>query len=283
MRPVDKRINPTYLAEMKLPAFAIGLFMGSLCLTTAQETDSAKVLAEVNRDLAGYKKLEHIYEPKEGDEFQVKAWLSNGVLRRITASQKGDGGVLTRDFYYNAEGELKHAYATLADEAKDGKPASLVEEKFDFSDGKLVSYIGPDKNPVVKGDKNFSGMETALTAMSEDLIERIEGSTAYAGVMGEVDAAKAPAGTVFGAGFSDGTFAGTEQGDYLHLDIKQADGSIETYLVLKQDASLEELIKNGDASKGVKIRVHWTEKMQDLPEAGESTRMKICDRVELVQ
>jgi hypothetical protein len=266
---------------MKLPAAVAGMFLGLLAIAPAQEGESAKVLAEVNRDLGGYKSLEHIYEPKDGDEFQVKAWLSEGVLRRIKASQKGDGGVLTRDFYYNAEGELKFAHATLADEAKDGKPASLVEEKFDFNDGTLFLYIGPDKKPVAKEDKNFAGMETALTAMSDDLIERIEGSTAYAGVMGEVDGAKAPAGTIFGAGYSDGTFAGTEQGDCLHLDLKQADGSIETYFVLKPDESLEKLIKEGDASKGAKIRVHWTEKMQDIPEAGEATRMKLCDRIEM--
>ena len=268
---------------MKIPAALLGLFFGFLALAPAQESDSAKVLAEVTRDLGGYKSLEHIYEPKDGAEFQVKAWLSDGVLRRIKASQTGDGGVLTRDFYYNAQGELKHAHATLADEAKDGKPASSVEEKFDFQNGVLVQYIGPDKKPVAKEDKNFAGMESALTAMSDDLVERIEGSTAYAGVMGEADGPKAPAGTVFGVGYSDGTFAGTEQGDYLHLDLKQADGSIETYFVLKPDAPLEQLLKDGDAAKGTKIRVHWTEKMQDIPEAGEATRMKLCDRIEMLQ
>ncbi|WAC19875.1 hypothetical protein OVA24_00600 [Luteolibacter sp. SL250] len=268
---------------MKLPAAFLGLFLGSLIVASAQEGESAKVVAEVSRNLGGYKSLEHVYEPKDGAEFQVKAWLSDGVLRRIKASQTGDGGVLTRDFYYNAEGELKHAHATLADEAKDGKPASTVEEKFDFNDGALILYVGPDKKPVAKEDKNFAGMETALTAMSDDLIERIEGSTAYAGVMGEEDGPKAPVGTVFGAGYSDGTFAGTEQGDYLHLDLKQADGSIETYFVLKPDAPLEQLLKDGDAAKGRKIRVHWTEKMQDIPEAGEATRMKLCDRIELLQ
>lgn len=267
---------------MKYPVAIFGIFFGVLTLAPAQEEDSAKILAEVERDLNGYKSLEHIYEPKDGDEFLVKAWLSEGVLRRIRASQKGDGGVLARDFYYNKEGELKYALASLTGEAKDGKPASVVEEKFDFQNGALAHYIGADKNPVAKEDKNFKVMGKALTAMSEDLIERIEGSTAYAGVMGEVDAAKAPAGTVFGVGYSDGIFAGTEQGDYLHLDLKQADGGIETFFVLKKDPSLDPLLKEDGAAKGAKIRVHWTEKMQDIPEAGEVTRMKLCDRIEIL-
>jgi len=267
---------------MKISAAILGLSFGFLTLASAQEGDSAKVLDEVTKGLGGYKSLEHVYEPKDGDEFMVKAWLSEGTLRRIRASQKGDGGLLTRDFYYNAEGELKYALATLAGEAKDGKPASAVEEKFDFEDGALVRYIGPDKKPVAKTDKNFTEMQSALVSMSDDLIQRIEGSTAYAGVMGEADAPKAPAGTVFGVGYSDGTFAGTEQGDYIHLDLKQADGGIETFFVLKADASLEPLLKEDGAAKGAKIRVHWTEKMQDIPEAGEATRMKVCDRVEML-
>lgn len=268
---------------MNYSAAIVAISLGFLAAAPAQEGDSAKVLDEVTRGLNGYKSLDHIYEPKDGEEFQVKAWLSDGVMRRIRASQKGDGGVLARDFYYNAEGELKYALATLEGEAKDGVSASVVEEKFDFHDGALVRYIGPDKNPVAKTDKNYGDMEKALTAMSEDLIGRIEGSTAYAGVMGEPEGPKAPAGTVFGAGYSDGTFAGTEQGDYLHLDLKQADGGIETFIVLKPDASVEPLLKEDGAPKGAKIRVHWTEKMQNIPEAGESTRMKVCERVEMLE
>ena len=263
------------------------LVLAGLCLIPSgmaqQAATPAQIFVEVNRDLNGYKSLEHAYEVKEGEEpFEAKAWFSGGVFRRIKASQKAEGSVLTRDFYYDPEGALRFALASLALETKDAKPARLVEERFDFENGKLVRYLGPDKQPVAKADKNFAEMETALVEMSQDLIERIEGSTAYAGMIGE-DAPKAAAGTVFGAGYSDGTFAGTEQGDYLHLDIEQADGGIETFFVIKPDASLEPILKDVAASKGTKLRVHWTEKMQDIPEAGEATRLKICDRVEVLK
>lgn len=266
---------------MKIPIAILGLALGSLSFSPAQDEEIvSKAFTEVNRDLAQYKSLEHIYEPKDGDEFLVKAWLSNGVFRRIRASQTGDGGVLARDFYYDAAGNLKYALATLTGEVKEGKPTTTVEEKFDFDGDKLTRYIGPNKKPIESTDKSFSEMEKALTFMSNDLIERIEGSTAYAGLMGETDAKKAPVGTVFGAGYSDGAFAGSEQSDYLHLDLKQADGGIETFIVVKKDASLEPLLKEG--AVGTKVRVHWTEKMQDIPEAGEATRFKICDRIELL-
>lgn len=268
---------------MNRPLAIVLLSFGFLQVSPGQPGTPGGVFVEVNRDLNDYKSLEYAYEPKDGEEpFEVKAWLSKGVFRRIKASQKGDGGVLTRDFYYDAEGGLKFALASLSSDAKDGKPAALVEERFDFADGALVRYLGPDKKPVLKEDKNFAEMETGLVAMSEDLVERIEGSTAYAGMIG-ADAPKAAVGTVFGAGYSDGTFSGTEQGDYLHLDLEQADGGIETFFVIKPDASVELLLKDAGASKGAKIRVHWTEKMQDIPETGEAARMKICDRIELLK
>lgn len=266
---------------MKSPLSVLGLLLVLALPVPAQEGNASKVFAEVNRDLGGYKSLEHIYEPKDGDEFHVKAWMTDGTFRRIKASQKGDGGVLARDFYYDAQGGLKFALASLTEEAAQGKPPTVVEEKFDFEDGALVRYLGPNKQPVAKADKNFAEMEKALITMSDDLIERIEGSTAYAGVMGEVDAPKAPVGTIFGAGYSDGTFAGTEEGDLLHLDLKQADGGIETFIVLQRDSSVETLLKEG--VKGARIRIHWTEKMQDIPQAGESARVKICDRIEKLE
>ncbi len=242
-----------------------------------------QVFAQVNKDLPSYKTLDYSYEVKSGAEpFEVKAWFSDGIARRIRASQKGDGGIFTRDFYYDEDGELRYALASLAPEAKDGKPAVPVEEQFDFADGILVRYIGPDKKPVAKEDKNFSQMETSLTKMSVDVMERIEGSTAYAEMTGERPPSKAPAGTVLGAGFADGTFSGVEEGDFFHLDLEQADGEVVTFFVITRDKSVDPFLNDPAKETGRKIRVHWTEKMQDVPDAGGIIRLKVCDRIEIL-
>lgn len=265
-----------------LAALCVGLF--SVAPLRAQAP--ADVYLQVNKDLNDYKAIETIYEVKEGVEpFAVKAWFQDSTFRRVKASQTGEGGVMTRDFYYDGQGELKFALVTLSSDEKE-TPKPPVEERFDFEDGKLVRYLGPSKKPIAKEDKAFAEMETALVSMSEDLKERIEGSTAYVGMIGGVDDpdhVKAPAGTVFGAGYSDGTFSDVEEADYFHLDLKQADGGIETFFVIKPDASVEPFIKEPAKSKGTKIRIHWTEKMQDIPEGGGATRLKICDRIEVLK
>lgn len=242
-----------------------------------------QVFAQVNKDLPGYKTIDYSYELKPGTEpFEVKAWFSEGISRRIRASQKGDGGVFIRDFYYDEDGELRFALVTLTPEAKDGKTPVPVEERFDFEDGMLVAYVGPDKKPVAKEDKNFAQMETSLTKMSVDVMERIEGSTAYAEMTGERPPSKVPAGTVLGAGFADGTFSGIEEGDFFHLDLEQADGEILTFFVITRDKSVDPFINDQAKERGKKIRVHWTEKMQDVPDAGGIIRLKVCDRIEIL-
>lgn len=268
---------------MKVPLIAIFLVaLGFPVLRAQDDTPAADVAAEVNRNLSRFKTIEHSFEPKEGEEpYLVTAWLSDGVFRKVKASQKGDGGLLARDFIYDIDGHLKFALASLTGEAKEGAAPSVVEERFEFKADKLVSYVGPDGKPVAPGDEDFVAMEKALVALSANLIERIEGSTAYQG-MATDEIGKAPSGTVFGAGYSDGIFSGTEQGDYLHLDISQADGSVETFFVVTRDDSIDAIVKDVSGSKGKRIRVHWVERMQALPEAGEPTRLKICQRIEVL-
>jgi len=271
------------------PGFALplaALFAGLFSIAPLRAEAPADVYLQVNKDLNDYKAIETIYEVKEGIQpFNVKSWFQGETFRRIKASQTGDGGVLTRDFYYDGKGELRFALVTLSSDEKEN-PKPPVEERFDFEAGKLVRYLGPSKRVVPKEDKSFAEMETALVSMSADLKERIEGSTAYVGMVGgadDPDHPKAAAGTVFGAGYSDGTFSEVEKGDYYHLDLEEADGEIATFFVVKADASVEPFINDPVKSKGTKIRVHWTERMQEIPEAGGATRLKVCDRIEVLK
>lgn len=275
-----------YLMKLGFVLPLAALVTGLFSVASLRAETPADVYMQVNKDLNEYKEIETIYEFKESVEpFNVKAWFEDGTFRRVKASQTGDGGVMTRDYYYNGEGELRFALVTLSSDEKEN-PKPPVEERFDFEAGKLVRYLGPNRKPVAREDKSFAEMETALVSMSDDLKERIEGSTAYIGMVGgadDPDHAKAPVGTVFGAGYSDGTFSDVEKTDYYHLDLQQADGEITTFFVIKADPSVEPFSKEPTKSKGVKIRVHWTERMQEIPEAGGAARLKICDRIEVLK
>ena len=68
-------------------------------------------------------------------------------------------------------------------------------------------------------------------------------------------------------GYTDGTFAGIEQGDYVHFQIKPATkGQPDSFIVLRPDKSVQPFLDNPAKLKGKKVRVHWKE--ETIPEAG---------------
>ena len=81
-------------------------------------------------------------------------------------------------------------------------------------------------------------------------------------------------------GVSVGTFAGIQQGDYSHLLLKTADGKEESFFVLKVGTSVRPYIANPRKLKGRKIRVHWREQMENIPEAGGPMLIKSVERIE---
>ncbi|HSH39359.1 MAG TPA: hypothetical protein VK993_11285 [Chthoniobacterales bacterium] len=81
-------------------------------------------------------------------------------------------------------------------------------------------------------------------------------------------------------GHTDGTFAGIEQGDYAHFLLKDVKGRRESYFILRPDKSVESYLKNPDKLKGRKIRVHWEERNEEIPEAGGKQRIKVVTKVD---
>ncbi len=80
-------------------------------------------------------------------------------------------------------------------------------------------------------------------------------------------------------GTTEGTFAGIEQGDYLHFQIKDKTGHEVSFIVLQDNKTIEPYVKNPSQLKGRSIRVFWKEEM--IPEAGE--KMKTLTKVEARQ
>jgi hypothetical protein len=81
-------------------------------------------------------------------------------------------------------------------------------------------------------------------------------------------------------GTTEGTFAGIEQGDYAHLQLKTPAGKQETFFVLNVDKSVQPFVDSPKKMKGRKIRVHWRERQENIPEAGGKMLVKSVQRIE---
>lgn len=81
-------------------------------------------------------------------------------------------------------------------------------------------------------------------------------------------------------GRTDGTFAGIDQGDYAHFLLKDVKGKRESYFILRPDKSVESYLNNPNKLKGRKVRVHWEERDENIPEAGGKQRIKVVTKVD---
>ncbi len=77
------------------------------------------------------------------------------------------------------------------------------------------------------------------------------------------------------SGSTEGTFAGIEQGDYAHFQIKTKTGADASFIILQVDKSVQSFLDSPVKLKGRKVRVFWKEKT--IPEAGgmEKTVTKV--------
>ncbi|HEV3410420.1 MAG TPA: hypothetical protein VG095_09000 [Chthoniobacterales bacterium] len=80
------------------------------------------------------------------------------------------------------------------------------------------------------------------------------------------------------SGTTEGIFVGVEKGDYTHFLIKNKQGKQESFIVLKENKSMEPWLNTPTAVKARRLRVHW--KMQNIPEAGGKVKtvVKVDER-----
>lgn len=81
-------------------------------------------------------------------------------------------------------------------------------------------------------------------------------------------------------GATTGTFAGIDRGDYGHFLLKTGPNKQESYFILRPDRSVESFLKNPEKRKGRKVRVHWEERDENLPEAGGAQKIKVVTKVD---
>jgi hypothetical protein len=71
-----------------------------------------------------------------------------------------------------------------------------------------------------------------------------------------------------GAKVTAGVFAGIEEGDYFHWNMRTTGGEEVSYFILHPDASVDRVLEDPAAYVGRRCRVTWKKSTEDIPEAG---------------
>lgn len=230
------------------------------------------VYAEVGGKVRGVKPETRQAEDANGYPLDARIWKLAGVIRKLETVVSEDHGAQTTEFYYTAEAGLVFALQTTTTERVDtGEVVNRREERFywDAGTGDLVQWLDADKQAVSPVDGEFGVRAAALSDLEA------EGLALFAG--DELAAAKEK---VIDRGTATGVFEGIEEGDYFHLRLRLADGEELTYLILRSEGLLDKVVENPGRYAGKKLKVHWEEKVLDIPEAGGKQQMTVCVRVE---
>jgi site-specific DNA-cytosine methylase len=80
-----------------------------------------------------------------------------------------------------------------------------------------------------------------------------------------------------------GTFVTIEGGDYYHFYFKPETGAEKDLFVLNGDETYQKIAANPEKYKGVKIKVTWERKKQNIPEAGGEMEIEEYIKSEILE
>jgi hypothetical protein len=249
--------------------------LGFVLTLSAQEPDAVafarKVAGEIDSGLAGLKSSEKHEEDENGYPLDCRVWDGGGTIRKLQTGEGGDHGSITTSFYYAETGDLVAAQRETTTETIDGKFVSKREDRFTFSEGKLIGWEDGAQAAVDPKSESFSQEETALIAL------QVRGLALFG--FGPIeDAAKVV--KVLKEGQSTGQFKGLEEGDYFYLQVAVG-GEDQSYLILRASGLLEQIVEQPEAFVGKSVLISWQQAMVHIPQAGGEQEMLVVEDVEL--
>ena len=251
------------------------LALGLVLTLSAQEPDAMafarKVAGEIDAGLAGLKSSEKHEEDENGYRLDCRVWDGGGTIRKLQTEEGGEHGSVTTSFYYAENGDLVSAQRETITETIAGKFVSKREDRFTFSEGKLIRWEEGTQEVVDPKSESFSDEETALIAL------QVRGLALFG--FGPIeDAAKVV--KVLKEGQSTGQFKGIEEGDYFYLQVTVS-GEDQSYLILRASGLLEEVVEHPEAFVGKSVLITWQQAMVHIPQAGGEQEMLVVEDVEL--
>jgi hypothetical protein len=79
-----------------------------------------------------------------------------------------------------------------------------------------------------------------------------------------------------------GTFVDLEFGDYAHVQVEDASGSLHSFW-LGNDRSLSKFVDNPESFKGKQVKVYWHTVKRNVPEAGGEIEIEEATRIDVLE
>jgi hypothetical protein len=226
------------------------LVLGFATSAAAQE-DTAhhrEVYQEVNANEASFRKVTSSSDDK-ATRADLTGWFEGKEVRKIIAVTRGEEAAVTE--YYLEGGEPLFVFNTFRQLKEDGSRGAKVEERLYFKEGVIFKWLTTEKPaPVFHGEDYQATTEKHVTSC-----------TAFVAALNKARSSG-------GAKVTAGVFAGIEEGDYFHWNMKTTGGEEVSYFILHPDASVDRVLEDPAAYVGRRCRVTWKKSTEDIPEAG---------------
>ena len=226
------------------------------------------------------------------------------VLERHVWVNDGEEGTFrTRIFDYSEHGELT-TEAILKENSlicllkrktstpiREGAKTAVSEERYYFSDGKLVGVrvkratLAPDQKPDMSGVKeeavlvdkveNAPALYKTNLKMAKDSISKLPKLMDQLSNDGSNDATDEEEGVAEGAKVqvTVGTFKGIDVGDYFHWNMTNEKGEEVSFYIWSGGDEIDKIAEKPEKYVKRKCRVTWQKKTRNIPEAGGNTEI----------
>lgn len=228
------------------------LVPGFVTAAAAKEdtTHHREVYQEVNANEVSFKKVTTASGGR-ASKADLTGWFEGSELRKIIAVTHGEDAAVIE--YYLEGGEPLFVFNTFRQLKGDGSRGPKVEERLYFKEGVIFKWLTTEKPaPVFHGEDYQATTEKHVTNCA-----------AFVAALNKV---RSSGGT--GAKVTAGVFAGIEEGDYFHWNMRTIDGEEVSYFILHAEASVDKVLEDPAAFVGRRCRVIWKKSLEDIPEAG---------------
>ncbi len=195
--------------------------------------------------------------------FELEGWSDQGGLRKILAQVPGEDGGGSEE-YYLENGKLlfvfRHYHGT---HPETGKANALIEDRFYFKDGAMFKWVGAGQKETAPADEDFKTEAARLTGNCTAFVKALKTKTP----------AK-PREKAAAVQQAEGVFTGIEDGDYMHWNMKTAQGRERSFFVLHPDEGLAKVLAEPGKYIGRKCRVQWKSSTETILEAGGKLKVE---------
>lgn len=241
-------------ASCLLPTVVAFLSLSVLASAQSDTAPHRALYSAINAREASLKKVTATHKD-DPTEFALTGWLEDGEVKKIV-SICGDDGSGPEEYYLENEQPV-FVFSTWYKTDDSGKRGAKVEERLYFKNGSIFKWLTTEKpSPVFHGE-DYASMTERLTTNCVAFVAALKKGKAAATSKAKV-AAKV----------TEGTFAGIEEGDYFHWNMRSKSGEEVSFFILNPDDSVDKVVENPKAFAGRKCRVTWKKSTENIPEAG---------------